>query len=191
MKFIIKKNSYFIIAIIFIINICLIKGFSQNIHQKYDKQILIIASINNNYFNTIKDTSFQIDSCIKLQIDSIQISKTKKIKKANGIKINNTFEYKNNWFKYSQVINNKNINLNNYYIKSFFTASTFTNCISVHINNGSCFDDRTKEILKDYIKEFYLKKYLIDEKIFICGIKVVSENGQSFYVNDIMIEIKK
>lgn len=164
--------------------------YSQNNKKPDKRKLLIIATLNNLYYNIIKDTSFNFDSCIYLKIDTILLSQRKKI--AEDINIEKRFEYKNNWFDHTQLIDiKKNINIKKYHIKSFCILSTFIRGDLIPLNYDPCFENQAKETLKYFIKVFYESKSRIKGKIFLSNIKVESDDGESFEVNDIQIDIIK
>lgn len=170
-----------------------INVFSQSVNKKDDRKIIIIATLNNTYHNFINDSLFKIDSCLKLKFDTIYLSQLKKDEVVKGIKNTVDFEYKSICCINSQLFDiNKKIDFKEYYIKSFCIVTTFgKNYFTTPVNNGSCFDDNMRNILKDYIHDFYTSKFYKNGKIWLANITVVSNDGIIFKINDILLKISK
>lgn len=181
----------FQIIIVFLIASYLLTGigYCQKYKPKNDKKLLIVAMINNNYNNVIKDTNFQFDNCIKLKLDTVPESQIKMLVDAYTFKSKDYFDYKNIWCKKEQIFDiNKKIDLSKYHIKSFIAVSSFMNYLEVPLNNGACITDDVRYAINGYIKSFY--KYGRKRgKIYLDNIKVESDKGEKFEVNCIEIEL--
>lgn len=180
--------------VIFIITLFLnVNSISQNTIKKDNRKIILIATLNNTYQNFIKDTLYQIDSCLKLKFDTISLSQLKKPEAVNGIKSSSDFVYKGIYCKNNQLFDiDTKIELSKYHIESFSITATYGPIwLTTPINKGTCFDSYFRSIFRNYIQDFYIKKNASKQKIWLTGIKVTSDDGVPFYVNEIMIEISK
>lgn len=168
-------------------------GYSQNTIRIDNRKIILIATLNNTYQNFIKDTLFQIDSCLKLRFDTISLSQLKKPETVNGIKSSSDFVYNGIYCTNNQLFDvNKKIDIKQYHIKSFSIIATFGPVwLTPPINKGACFDDYIRNIFCDYIQTFYKRRNSKVDKIWLNGIKVTSDDGVPFCVNEIKIEISK
>lgn len=181
----------FQIIIVFLIASYLLTGigYCQKYKPKNEKKLIIVAMINNNYNNVIKDTNFQFDDCIKLKVDTITQSQMKMIIDINGKKRKDYFDYKNIWCRKEQVFDiNKKIDLSKYHIKSFIAESSFMHYLGLNIENGACITNDVRNILNEYKESFY-KYGRKSGKIYLDIIMVESDDGENFQVNTIVIEL--
>jgi hypothetical protein len=189
----IQIYKYLVIILFMIANILNTNSFSQNTIKKDNRKIILIATLNNTYQNFIKDTLFQIDSCLKLRFDTISLSQLKKPEVVNGIKSNSDFVFNGIYCNKNQLFDiNSKINVEKYYIKSFSITATYGPIwLTTPINKGACFDDYFKSLFRNYIHDFYYGKFSQKQKIWLTGISITTVDGKSFIINDIILELSK